>query len=99
MGNVPENGPMTAPPPTMQTQPGQGWDSGPPAAGITPAQRFKSLDGRFKSLDRPSRHPLAAEHKKARPVIRGRSLVQTVCINCNENVITETESSTGLFQY
>ena len=45
---------------------GQGWDSGPPAAGITPAQRFKSLDGRFKSLDGrfksldlPSRHPLA----------------------------------------
>merc|ERR1719331_1215711 len=83
---------MTAPPPTMQTQPGQGWDSGPPAAGLT-------TDRRVKSLDLPNRHPLAAEHKKARPVIRGRSPVQTVCINCNENVITETESSTGLFQY
>merc|ERR1711956_188763 len=75
MGNVPENGPMTAPPPTMQTQPGQVWDSGPP-----PAQRFQSLD-------LPHRHPLAAEHMRARPVIRGRSPVQTVCINCNMNVI------------
>ena len=40
-----------------------------------------------------------AEHKRGRPVIRGRSPVQTVCINCNMNVITETEAKTGLFQY